>query len=91
MKKMKKNKIPQIAISQDLSTNIGILATKINTHKKDLADTLLRFGINIINQAKEQGIEDKDIADFMDSFLENPMTGDHINLMAENYIESKEN
>ena len=50
-----------------------------------------RFYMSIVNQAKEQGIEDKDIADFMDSFLENPMTGDHINLMAENYIESKEN
>ena len=49
----------------------------------------LLFYASIVNKAKEQGVEDKDISDFMEYFMENEMTDTHIALVAQNYIESK--
>lgn len=72
-------------IENDIKNTVKIFDT---TYSKYLTECH-RFYASIVNQAREQGIEDKDIADFMDSFLEHPMTGDHINFMAQNYNECK--
>jgi hypothetical protein len=85
----KKNDIPKIAVPKDLHKKIKILSAQSSLSIKELVFILLNHSICEFETAKEQGVEDKDIADFMDSFLEHPMTGDHINFIAQNYIESK--
>lgn len=70
-------------------TAIKHIHAEINEPKQAIANMLIAWALDIINQAKKQGVQDNDIADFIDGFLEHPMTGDHINFMAQNYNESK--
>ena len=44
-----------------------------------------RFYKFFVNQAKEQGIKDKNIGDFLEYCMENEMTDTHIALMVQNY------
>lgn len=57
--------------------------------KQEIANMLIAWALKVVNQAKEQGVKDKDIADFMNVLEENEMTDTHIALVAQNYIESK--
>lgn len=59
--------------------------------KQEIANMLIAWALEVINQAKEQGIKDKDIPDFLNVLEENAVFNDDIRHIAQNYIESKEN
>lgn len=58
--------------------------------KQEIANMLIAWALKVVNQAKEQGVKDKDIADFMNVLEENAVFNDDIRYIAQNYIESKE-
>ena len=76
-------------ISANLHRQINVMSAQSQIPIQDILDIFCQLGLHIVNQAKEQGVQDNDIADFIDSFLEHPMTDDHINFIAQNYKESK--
>lgn len=58
--------------------------------KQEITNMLIAWALSVVNQAKEQGVEDKDIADFMNVLEENTVFNDDIKHIAQNYKESKE-
>ena len=85
----KKNKQTKLVINENLHQQINILSAQTKMTMQEWGNIFCQVGLSIVNQAKEQGIEDKDIADFMEYLMENEMTDTHIALVAQNYIESK--
>lgn len=73
-------------IANDITNTVEIFDT---TYSKCLIECH-RFYKSIVNQAKEQGVEDKDIADFLNVLEENTAFNDDIKHIAQNYKESKE-
>ena len=86
----KKNKQTKLVINENLHQQINILSAQTKMTMQEWGNIFCQVGLSIVNKAKEQGVEDKDIADFMEYLMENEMTDTHIALVAQNYEESKE-
>ena len=85
----KKNKQTKLVIDENLHQQINILSAQTKMTMQEWGNIFCQLGLLITNQAKEQGVQDNDIADFIDYVKENDMTDTHISLMAQNYNESK--
>jgi len=85
-----KKKQPKIVINESLHQQINILSAQTKMTIQEWGNILCRNQLNIINQAKEQGIKDENIADFLDYLMENGVIADDIRFMAQNYLKSLE-
>lgn len=87
----KKNKQTKLVINENLHQQINILSAQTKMTMQEWGNIFCQVGLSIVNQGREQGIEDKDIPDFLNVLEENAVFNDDIRHIAQNYIESKEN
>ena len=86
----KKKTQAKIVINENLHQQINILSAQTKMTMQEWGNIFCSNQLNIINQAKEQGVEDENIADFLEYCMENNMTDTHIALMVQNFQDSLE-
>jgi hypothetical protein len=77
-------------VSANLHHQIKVTSAQSQIPIQDILDIFCQIGIFTINQAKEQGVKDENIADFLEHFMKNKRTVTHISLMAQNFQECLE-